>query len=68
MFDWFWGWYGYHVCEEFTQWETREVVARRPASLAEQAMHNVTAVRVNVRLQERRCTVCGIIQQRKLDL
>lgn len=64
---------GYHVCEEFTQWETKEARYSRPTTLADGIMpdffNNETTKEIiwNERWQERRCTICGEIQQRKLN-
>ena len=68
MFNWFWKWLGYHVCEEFTQWAEREWVCTRAATSAERAYGNIKQVKYRKRVQERRCTLCGKIEQRLLSL
>ena len=66
IFDRFWKWLGYHVCEEFTQWEKRAFVRTRAATRDERTWGNVQTVRFCVNYQERRCVICGKIQQRAL--
>jgi hypothetical protein len=58
---------GYHVCEEFTRWTTRQADFERPVgSMAEKVIPNVTHVRYTRRWQERECTICGRVEQRDI--
>ena len=68
MLDWLWKKFGYHVCEEFTQWETHKARFQRPATSKEVIWNEVTVVEYTRRWQERRCTLCGQLQQRQLGL
>jgi hypothetical protein len=72
MFNWFWKWLGYHVCEEWTQWQTfRANYVRLP--LYDEVLNGVivgkavTEVEYTKKWQERWCTICGKVQQEKLD-
>lgn len=67
IFDWLRKQMGYHVCEEFTQWKTMIHRYSRLAVPKEVMFNNVTTVEFTKRTQERQCTICGKIQQRKLD-
>lgn len=76
--NWLWKYLGYHVCEEFTQWERKaERRARMPVTF-EERLHVMTRqvpwnqaddglIRYERKWQERRCTLCGKIQQRDLE-
>ena len=57
---------GYHVCEEFTQWEAHTTFHHyvRPSDLIE-PNPNLVIDYVD-RWQERRCTICGRIYQKEL--
>lgn len=70
MFNWFWKWLGYHVCEEFTRWEEKRWTCERVATFEEAAasLGTISKVRFTSRIQERTCTICGKIDQRKLDI
>lgn len=68
MFNWIKKKFGYHVCEEFTQWTDRSVTyctthTRIGGVLVALADPN----RWSERFQERRCTTCGKVEQRKLE-
>jgi hypothetical protein len=58
---------GYHVCEEFTQWIEYERLFERQAYHNEPAFIKSGVVRFTTRWQERKCTICGKIQQEVLD-
>ena len=58
---------GYHVCEEFTQWEDHQANFRRPATMDEHVWAKTETVVFTRRWQERHCTICGKIQQRDLE-
>lgn len=66
--NWLWKKLGYHVCEEFTQWETRQENFTRPVrDMTERIKLGwVTTVEYTKRWQERRCTICGVMEQRSL--
>ena len=70
MFNWFWKWLGYHVCEEFTRWETKQANYSRPrvryddGCFQEYSEERITYTR---RWQERTCTICGKVEQRELN-
>lgn len=69
MTDWLWRRLGYHVCDEFTQWEARQAnFVRVPVDAMEFAITGKTEIEYTRRWQERRCTVCGVIQQRDLKV
>ena len=64
MLNWLKKKLGYHVCEEWTQWETHEiqcVVVPYVGGLPIQTMEYT----VTRRYQERRCTIC---ERRQLNL
>jgi hypothetical protein len=67
MFNWIWKYFGWHVCEEFTQWKTYTVSYKRPANMEEAIWTDVKTVQFTKSWQERECTVCGKITQRKLE-
>lgn len=57
-----------HVCEEFTRWTTREAETVRAPTHEEWMRGNVrTRIKEAVRFQERECTICGKIEQRKIQ-
>lgn len=71
MFNWLYKWMGYHVCEEFTQWERREdrVLA---GILDDDPVKARGGLKIDsrnypptwrIRWQERRFTMCGKIEQ-----
>lgn len=70
----FWNWvlkkFGYHVCEEFTRWEEKRWQCERPARMDEHIASGgtITKVRYTSRIMERQCTICGKIQQQKLEI
>lgn len=65
MFNQLWKWLGYHVCEEFTQWEkvTATVVVTPYIGKLPVLKMQHEATRT---WQERRCTLCGKIYKEKL--
>ena len=65
-----WGWFwGIHICEEFTQWEEFVREYSRPTKIIECFSDPlITEVHYSIRGQERKCTICGKIQQRELEL
>lgn len=61
---------GYHVCEEFTQWETLTADCSRPAVYPHDGMRGLDesgTIHYTRRWQERTCTICGRVQQRPLN-
>ena len=69
MFNWFKKRLGYHVCEEFTQWERKTRNVTRPSVLEHDgvlALGHKTVTRTDL-WQECRCTECGRIQQLPLE-
>lgn len=56
---------GYHVCEEFTQWEDYKVVAEVRHVMGEIDLGTQTVQRY---VQLRRCTICGELQTRRVNL
>ncbi len=67
MLNWLWKKLGYHICEEFTQWQTFQQNRTRMATEEEWFMHDIKTVAYSVRYQRRRCTLCGKVEERKLD-
>lgn len=71
MIDWFRKLMGRHVCEEFTQWTTRERNFTRPVDITRDFAQYVNGIQeieyTRRRWQERQCTICGCIEQRDLD-
>ena len=69
MFNWLWKRLGYHVCEEFTQWETHKVTFSRLTDYKRDGMIalRVDRVKYTKRWQERPCTICGRIEQHELE-
>lgn len=65
LLDWIRKRLGYHVCEEFTQWET--VVGHYSNKLISSQRGTVAEWKSTERWQERCCTICGKVQQQKLD-
>ena len=65
MLDWLWKRLGYHVCEEFTQWEQHSatvLVTPYSGKMPLLSMqHEVTRC-----WQERRCTICGKTRKESL--
>jgi hypothetical protein len=57
---------GFHVCEEFTQWQTREAEFLKTPCVGGipiiTGQHLVTR-----RWQERQCTLCGKMEQRQIQ-
>lgn len=66
MFNWLWKNMGYHVCEEFTRWEDHMENFTRNPSIAEHAC-GIEKVLFTEAWQERRCTICGKVEQKKLE-
>jgi len=77
MFNWFWKLLGIHCCEEFTQWEEKRARFSRIPTTMDERLHVITRqtgwnqaddgrIQYTEHWQERRCTLCGKIQQRKL--
>jgi hypothetical protein len=66
--NWLWKRLGYHVCEEFTQWETYEGKYSRPTSYEQDGSIWIETKKITFtrRWQERRCTICGRLEQRDL--
>ena len=59
---------GHHVCDEFTQWDrkSRQIcVSLRYPEDGRIALYRPTALRT-IHWQERRCTICGKMEQRML--
>jgi hypothetical protein len=67
--DWLRKRLGYHVCEEFTRWETFEgKFARVPRDIEESILAGgAERIEFTRRWQERECTICGKLQQRDLS-
>lgn len=66
LYNWLLKKLGYHVCEEFTQWENKEALFSRPATMEEYVSANTRTIEFTRRWQERQCTICGKIEQRTL--
>ncbi len=60
---------GYHVCEEWTQWEQFQGTFRRPTSYEVDGSLwiNVKELEYTRRWQERKCTICGRQQVESLE-
>lgn len=54
---------GYHVCEEFTQWE---LIENEGIKIYSYSGIPVKEVPIIMRYQRRRCTLCGKIQEIRL--
>ncbi len=72
MFNWLWKWFGWHVCEEFTRWERRTAKCSRLPTNSEVfngllANVLISTITFTKTWQERCCTICGKIQQRRLE-
>lgn len=62
-------WFGVHLCNEFTRWETKEIAYSRPRAYLTDPIPrdpNITTVEWIEKFQERQCTLCGKIQQKNL--
>ena len=70
MLNWLWKMWGFHVCEEFTQWSERRWQCERAATFEEWMGSGCTVKKVKYtsRVQERSCTICGKIEQRRLEI
>lgn len=68
MYEFFERLFGYKCCGEFTQWEDVTKNFSRPADLLEPGYVNCESIEFTRRWQERKCTLCGKIQQRPLEL
>lgn len=56
-----------HVCSEFTQWVTKAAnYTRCPMLFEREANPGVDKIEFTKRWQERKCTICGALQQREL--
>lgn len=61
---------GWRCCGEWTPWDDRQANFERPVDIL---LDSVCAATMNdkvvftIRWQERKCSVCGKIQQRRLD-
>ena len=68
MLEWLWKRLGYHVCEEFTQWQDCRGTYTRPTTVELDGMLalDVDQITYSRRWQERSCTICGLIQQRDI--
>lgn len=56
-----------HICMEHTQWEDKECDWKRPVEIRDFiADWDVKEIVHTKRWQERKCTICGKIQQRRL--
>ncbi len=60
---------GWECCGEWTQWETKKANFSRPKRIfdADEFMLTSETLEFTKRWQERRCTLCGKMQQRDLD-
>ncbi len=59
--------FGQTCCVEFTQWELHERSVERAPTSREWLYSSATKVTEVYRWQERHCTICGKIQQQKLE-
>lgn len=62
---WFWKWLGYHVCEEFTQWQTVQVNCTVVPVIGGMPIESMSSECTRSH-QERTCTICGKLHQRPL--
>jgi hypothetical protein len=70
VLHWLRRWFGWDCCGEWTQWETLQAeYSRPPRDSLEWISLGTTAtqVRYTRRWQERRCTLCGRVQQQELQ-
>lgn len=67
MFNWIKAKLGYHVCEEFTQWKRRVMNYSRDPSPGDYSYVTGKQITWTESWQERRCTLCGKIQQEVLE-
>ena len=60
---------GQQVCEEWTQWEAKHGTFERnyDYDLFDRLVHLDEPIVTTRRWQERRCTLCGFIEQRDLE-
>lgn len=61
--NWFWKWLGYHVCEEFTQWEEGTHYATIIPLMNGLPVPSLKQT-VSRTIQSRRCTICGKVYVR----
>jgi hypothetical protein len=63
-----WGWlWGIHICEEFTQWDVKTGTYHRPRLHQDGICDpTISMITYTKRWQERRCTICGKMEQREL--
>ncbi len=70
--NWLWKLLGYHVCEHFTMWETKEADYIRTPVTHEEGINCILnrspGVRFSQKWQERTCTTCGKLYQRTLQI
>jgi len=64
MIGWLKKRFGYHVCEEFTQWELINI--RYYAAFHPDGTGDETAFTGSKSFMQRACTVCGRVWQKKL--
>ena len=67
--DWLASFYGGHVCNEFTRYEIREENFTRQTSVEKDGTLALKTDEIEFtrRWQERQCTICGVMQQRRLE-
>ena len=67
LIDWLQRRLGFHVCDEFTQWEELSGRFSRPRDIDDIRAGVLTeTIEFTSRWQERQCTICGKIEQRRL--
>ena len=56
-----------HVCKEFTQWEDKRANFTRPVSVFDTVVdYNLKTYKYTEHWQERKCIICGKVEQQKL--
>lgn len=60
---------GWECCGEWTQWEIKKSNFSRPVQVSDGSawLAQLETITFTKRWQERRCTLCGRMQQRDLD-
>ncbi|MDE2104711.1 MAG: hypothetical protein KGL39_46170 [Patescibacteria group bacterium] len=60
---------GYHVCEQFSQWERNAVDCTRPVDWTDGNcyLNGQTTIEFTRKWQQRHCLECGKIQQKRLE-
>jgi hypothetical protein len=63
MFNFFWKWLGYHMCEEFTQWQVEKEEWVKTI-----IVNNIPVMEMPYveKIQTRQCTICGKTQRNKI--